>query len=83
MSKQYIRSSGLSFKKRYTLNIFSIDNSNYRLKSTLSERILELNDRNKYSNINWEVLARTKNMAVFLQYEKTRDFKIKPETSFK
>ena len=43
-SKQYVGSSGLSFKSRYTRHKCSFNNSKYRLKTTLSKYIWELKD---------------------------------------
>ena len=60
-SKQYVGSSGLSFKSRYTRHKCSFNNSKYRLKTTLSKYIWELKDKNEDFSINWEILARTKN----------------------
>ena len=42
------------------INIF-LNNSKYRLKTTLLKYIWELKDRNKDFSINWEILALTKN----------------------
>ena len=58
-SKQYVGSSGLSFKSRYTQYKFSFNNSKYRLKTTLSKYIWEEKDINEDLSINWEILART------------------------
>ena len=60
-SKQYVGSSGLSFKSRYTRHKCSFNYSKYRLKTTLSKYIWELKDKNEDFSINWEILARTKN----------------------
>ena len=60
-SKQYVGSSGLWFKSRYTRHKYSFNNSKYRLKITLSKYIRELNDRTKDFSINLGILARTKN----------------------
>ena len=38
-SKQYVGSSGLSFKSRYTPHKCSLNNNNYRLKTTHSKYI--------------------------------------------
>ena len=59
-SKQYVGSSGLSFKSRYTRHKCSFNSSKYRLKTTLSKCIWELKDKNEDFSISWEVLARTK-----------------------
>ena len=66
-SKQYVESSGLLFKSRYLRHECSFNNSKYRLKYTLSKYTLELKE--------------FKTWLYFLQYEKTRDVKIKPEFS--
>ena len=60
-SKQYVESTGLSFKSMYTRHKCSFNNSNYRLKTTLSKYILDLKEKNEDLSINWENLARTKN----------------------
>ena len=59
--EQYVGSSGLSFKIRFTRHKCSFSNSKYRLKATLLKYIWELNYRNKVFSNNWEILARTKN----------------------
>ena len=60
-NKQYVGSSGLSFKSRYTQHKYSFNNSKYRLKTTLLKYIRGLKDRNKNLSINLEILARTQN----------------------
>ena len=60
-SKQYVGSSGLSFKSRYTRHKCSFNNSKYKLKTTLSKYIWDLKEKNEDFSINWEILARTKN----------------------
>ena len=45
-SKQYVGSSGLSFKSKYTRHTCSFNNSKYRLKTTLFKYIWDLKDRN-------------------------------------
>ena len=39
----------------------SFNNSKYRLKTTLSQYIWDLKDKNKDFSINWEILTQTKN----------------------
>ena len=51
-SKQYVGSSGLSFKSRYTQHKCSSNNSKYRLKTTFSKYIWDLKDRNEDLSIN-------------------------------
>ena len=46
-SKQYVGSSGLLFKSRYTRHKCYLNDSKYRLKTTLSKYIWDLKDRNK------------------------------------
>ena len=60
-TKQYVGSSGLTFKSRYTRHKCSFNNYKYRFKTTLSKYIWELKDKNLDFNIKWEILARTKN----------------------
>ena len=60
-SKQYVGSSGLSFRSRYTRHKCSFNNSKHRLKTTLLRYIWHLKDRNKYFSISLEILERTKN----------------------
>ena len=44
-TKQYVGSSGLTFKSRYTSHKCSFNNYKYRLKTTLFKHICELNDK--------------------------------------
>ena len=60
-TKQYVGSSGLTFKSRYTRHKCYFDNYKYRFKTTLSKYIWELKDKNLDFNIKWEILTRTKN----------------------
>ena len=51
-SKQYVGSSGLSFKSRYRRLKYSFISSKYRLKTTFSKYIYDLKDGSKDFSIN-------------------------------
>ena len=76
----------------YTRHKSYFNNNKYRLKTTLPKYIWELNDRNMYFIINWEILARTKNKLnskhgctlCNMEKQEISILKIiKPESSFK
>ena len=84
----FINNSGLLFKSRYTRHKCSFNKSKYGLKTTLLKYIWELKDRNKDLALCGKFLhelkqIQFKTLLFSLHYGKTRDLKIKPESSFK
>ena len=59
-TKQYVGSSGLTFKNRNKRHTCSFNNYKYRFKTTSSKYIWEFKDENLDFNIKWEILRRTK-----------------------
>ena len=60
-TNQYVGSSGLTVKRRYTRHKCSFNDYKYRFQTILSKYMWELKDKNLDFNIKWEILARTKN----------------------